>query len=159
MRFSEKVLVSVALTVCLASTASAATIAGSVQGPDGKPFMGAFVVAENTRNKMTVSVLSDAQGRYHIGNLPAATYRVQIATAGYKSTPRTDVRLVGRPEGLVRLCAAKDVGALERSQHVSGQAASAQDQEPRPQLSGRVFYDLPPILPLVSEAHGFLRLG
>jgi virginiamycin B lyase len=95
MRFADKVLASVALTVCLSSTAYAATIAGNVQGPDGKPFMGAFVVAENTQNKMTVSVLSDAQGRYHIGNLPAATYRVQIATVGYKSAPRIDVRLAG----------------------------------------------------------------
>jgi hypothetical protein len=37
------------------------------------------------QNKMTVSVLSDAQGRYHIGNLPAATYRVQINAIGFKS--------------------------------------------------------------------------
>ena len=81
------------LTASFASTAFGATITGNVQGPDGKPFMGAFVVAENIQNRMTVSVLSDAQGRYHIGNLPAATYRVQIATIGYKSDPRTDVRL------------------------------------------------------------------
>ncbi len=95
MRFTDKVLVSLALTVGLASTAFAATIAGNVQGPDGKPFMGAFVVAENTQNKMTVSVLSDAQGRYHIGNLPAATYRVRITAIGYRTDPRTDVRLAG----------------------------------------------------------------
>jgi hypothetical protein len=93
MGLADRVLASLALTVSLASAASAATITGQVQGPDGKPFMGAFVVAENTANKMTVSVLSNAQGRYHIGNLPAATYSVQIAAIGYKSDPRADVRL------------------------------------------------------------------
>src|SRR6266567_3080709 len=95
MRLADKVLVSLTLTVALASTAFGATITGSVQGPDGKPFMGAFVVAENTQNKMTVSVLSNAQGRYHIGNLPAATYKVQITAIGYQSDPRSDVRLTG----------------------------------------------------------------
>ena len=92
MRLLDKVLVSLTL-ISLASSAFAATITGNVQGPDGKPFMGAFVVAENTQNKMTVSVLSNAQGRYHIGNLPAATYKVQITAIGYASDPRTDVRL------------------------------------------------------------------
>jgi virginiamycin B lyase len=95
MRLADKVLASLTLTVSLASSAFAATIAGNVQGPDGKPFMGAFVVAANTQNKMTVSVLSDAQGRYRIGNLPAATYAVQITAIGYRSDPRTDVRLTG----------------------------------------------------------------
>jgi streptogramin lyase len=93
MRFAEKILVLLALTGSLALPAFAATITGSVNGPDGKPFMGAFVVAENAQNKMTVSVLSDEQGRYHIGNLPAATYTVEITAIGYRSDPRTDVCL------------------------------------------------------------------
>jgi len=93
MRLADGVLVSLTLTVALASSAVAATIQGNVQGPDGKPFMGAFVVAENTQNKMTVSVLSDAQGRYRIGNLSAAAYRLRITAIGYNSDPRTDVRL------------------------------------------------------------------
>ena len=92
MRFIGK-LVLLVLTASAASTAFAASIAGNVKGPDGKPFMGAFVVAENAQNKMTVSVLSDAQGRYHIANLPAATYTVQITAIGYKSDPHADVQL------------------------------------------------------------------
>src|SRR5262249_798749 len=90
-----KFLAPLTLTVSLASIASAGTISGIVTGPDGKPFMGAFVVAENTQNKMTVSVLSNAQGRYHIGNLPPATYTGQISTIGYQSEPRPDLNLTG----------------------------------------------------------------
>src|SRR5262249_6780609 len=82
MGLAGRILISLAL-ISLAPAALAATITGNVQGPDGKPFMGAFVVAENTQNRMTVSVLSNAQGRYHIGNLPAATYTVQISAIGY----------------------------------------------------------------------------
>jgi virginiamycin B lyase len=90
---ANKALVSLAATVLLASGASAATITGNVTGPDGKPFMGAFVVAENTQNKMTVNVLSDSQGRYHISNLAAATYTVKIKAIGFASDPRTGVQL------------------------------------------------------------------
>src|SRR5437868_7746107 len=81
------------LTISLASPLFGASIAGNVQGPDGKPLMGIFVVAENTQNKMTVTVLSDAQGRYHMNNLPAANYSVQITAVGYKSDPHNGVQL------------------------------------------------------------------
>ena len=77
----------------LASLASAATITGSVKGPDGAPFMGAFVEAENTQNKMMTSVLSDKQGHYRIPNLAAATYSVHIRAIGYKADPRSSVQL------------------------------------------------------------------
>ncbi len=93
MRPINRLLASLALTVSLASTAFGATITGTVTGPDGKPFMGAFVVAENPQTKMTVSVLSNAQGRYHVGNLPAATYTVKINALGYASDPRPNVAL------------------------------------------------------------------
>src|SRR5438874_11689780 len=81
------------LTISLASPLFGASIAGNVQGPDGKPLMGIFVVAENSQNEMTVTVLSDAQGRYHINNLPAATYSVQISAVGYKSDPHDHLQL------------------------------------------------------------------
>src|SRR5713101_2256774 len=95
MRLVDKALFSLPLTVSLALPAFGATITGSVKGPDGKPFTAAFVIAENTQNKMTVSVLSDPQGRYHIANLPAATYSVRTRAIGFTSAPRTGVQLTG----------------------------------------------------------------
>jgi len=67
-----------------------ATITGSVKGPDGAPFMGAFVIAENTQNRITVSVLSDKDGRYRIEDLPAAKYSFRIRTIGYQSDPKME---------------------------------------------------------------------
>jgi virginiamycin B lyase len=95
MRFAGRILVSLAATVSLASLASAAAITGNVKGPDGKPFMGAFVVADNPQTHMSVNVLSDAAGRYHINNLPAATYTLRIRALGYASDPREKVSLGG----------------------------------------------------------------
>src|SRR4051794_8755748 len=93
MRLGHRLAAGAALSILLSSTALAATLTGMVTGPDGKPFMGAFVVAENPQTKMTFNVLSNAEGRYQISNLPAATYTVRISAIGHKSEPRSDVKL------------------------------------------------------------------
>jgi virginiamycin B lyase len=93
MRTLEKLLASVVLSLFVASLTFAATISGSVKGPDGAPFMGAFVIAENLQNKMTFNVLSDKQGHYRIPNLPAATYSLRSQAIGYKSDPQSAVQL------------------------------------------------------------------
>ena len=76
-----------------AATASAATISGTVTGPDGAPFRAAFIQARNTQMKMTVNVLSDRQGRYRADNLPAGDYRLQVRAIGFKADARDGVKL------------------------------------------------------------------
>src|SRR5262249_40635771 len=71
-----------------ASSADAATITGTVKGPNGAPFRGAFVQARNAQLKMTVSVLTDNQGRYVVENLPAGDYRLGIRAVGYSAAPK-----------------------------------------------------------------------
>jgi streptogramin lyase len=95
MQVAKRALGALMFAVALASSLSGATITGSVRGTDGKPFMGAFVIAENTQNKMTTNVLSDEQGQYNIGNLSAATYTVRIRAIGYQSDPRAGVSMTG----------------------------------------------------------------
>src|SRR5260370_17649598 len=84
-------------TLCLialsASFADAATITGTVTGPDGGPFRGAFVEARNATTKITVSVLSDTQGHYRVPDLPAGEYRLQIRAPGYRADPKGGVNL------------------------------------------------------------------
>jgi virginiamycin B lyase len=77
----------------MATTASAATISGTVKGPDGAPFRGAFVQARNAGTKITVSVLSDSQGHYKIPDLTAGTYRLAIRASGYKMDPKSGINL------------------------------------------------------------------
>src|SRR5712691_11790909 len=69
------------------SAADAATISGTVAGPDAAPFRGAFVQARNAKTRITISVLSDKAGHYRIENLPAGEYRLQIKAPGFKAAP------------------------------------------------------------------------
>jgi virginiamycin B lyase len=64
-------------------------ISGTVKGPDGEPFKGAFVRARNRKTRITVIVLSDRQGKYRIQDLPAGEYDVRAARVEYKSDPRS----------------------------------------------------------------------
>ncbi len=77
----------------LAGFAQAATVTGSVKSPEGTPFRGAFVQAQNTSTRVLVSVLTDKDGRYQIENLPAGKYQVQVRAVGYRADSRTDVSL------------------------------------------------------------------
>jgi virginiamycin B lyase len=93
MRPQLRLLTLMSLIVFLGLVCQGATITGTVKNPDGGPFLGAFVEAQNTKTKMTVNVLSDSQGRYQIEKLPAGEYRVQIRAVGYRADPRTNVAL------------------------------------------------------------------
>jgi streptogramin lyase/cytochrome c5 len=43
--------------------------------------------------KMTVSVLTDNDGRYMVENLPAGDYRIGIRGSGYRADPKTGIKL------------------------------------------------------------------
>src|SRR5262245_47366468 len=75
------------------SAADAATVTGTVTGPDGTPFRGAFVQARNAKTKIMVSVLSDNQGRYRVPDLAAGDYRLQIRAPGFAATTRNGLAL------------------------------------------------------------------
>jgi len=75
------------------SSADAATITGTVKGPDGAPFRGAFVQARQAQMRMTVSVLTDNEGRYVVENLPAGDYRLGIRAAGFTAPVKNDIKL------------------------------------------------------------------
>src|SRR5215813_10514606 len=81
------------LVVASMSAADAATVTGTVTGPEGAPFRGAFVQARNAKTRIMVSVLSDNQGRYRIENLPAGDYRLQIRAPGFKADAKNGVAL------------------------------------------------------------------
>ena len=94
-----------------ASCLTAATITGTVKGPDGAPFRGAFVQAQNSQTHITVNVLSGPDGKYRVEKLPAGEYTVRIRAVGFKADPQTGVKLttdqnasmdIALQQGLVR---------------------------------------------------------
>ncbi len=64
-----------------------------MKGPEGAPFQGAFVEAQNTKTRVTVIVLSGSHGQYRIEDLPAGDYRLQIRAVGFRADSRTSVHL------------------------------------------------------------------
>ncbi len=100
------------LAAALLSTASqAATVTGAVKGPDGAPFRGAFVQAQDTQTKIMVSVLTGRDGRYKIDNLPAGSYQVQIRAPGFRADPHGGVALAAAQT------AAQDFGLQKDAVH------------------------------------------
>src|SRR5579871_6355519 len=93
MQFFRKLLTVVGSAVLLSSACYGATVSGTVKGPDGAPFMGAFVEAYNLKMKANFIVLSNAQGRYEITKVPAGDYRLQIRAVGYAVDPQSGVNL------------------------------------------------------------------
>src|SRR4029077_13292565 len=93
MRLPGNILALMSLIVFFGLECYGATITGTVKGVDGAPFQGAFVEVQNAKNKITVIVLSDSQGRYRIPDLAAGDYRVQIRAVGYHAEPRSGVTL------------------------------------------------------------------
>src|SRR3954468_12398289 len=77
----------------LASAAPGATVTGAVKGPDGTPFRGAFVQAQDGATNMQTSVLTGRDGRYRIPNLASGTYQISVRAVGYRTDPRGGVLL------------------------------------------------------------------
>src|SRR5713101_392770 len=93
MRTVSKLVAVLSLVVLFSSLAHAATVTGTVKGPDGTPFDGAFVQTINAKTHITVSVLSDKQGRYSVENLPAGEYQVRVRAVGFTTDPHSAVNL------------------------------------------------------------------
>src|SRR5579863_2712333 len=88
-----RILALVSAMIFVAAFAHGATITGTVKGPDGAPFKGAFVEAQNTKTKIAVNVLSHKDGAYRVEDLPAGEYVLRIRAVGYQADPRTGVTL------------------------------------------------------------------
>src|SRR5205807_8119740 len=64
---------------------NSATVEGVVQDGSGKPVTGAFVKLKNNERHLEFMVISQAQGRYSVSNLPSGQYVVQGVGGGYQS--------------------------------------------------------------------------
>lgn len=93
MRLLRTVVAGLASLLLLGAAGFAASVTGSVKGPDGAPFEGAFVQAQNSKTRVLTSVLSNAQGQYRIDNLPAGEYRLQIHAPGFRAEAKSGVSL------------------------------------------------------------------
>ena len=74
------------LCATVSYAAAQGTITGTVKNPDGSALRGAFVRAKSdSTSRITISVLSDSQGRYRFENLTPGGYQVWADAVGYQS--------------------------------------------------------------------------
>jgi len=84
------------LTMAAVPSAFASVLSGMVRGPDGAPMANAFVTASDESRKMAVTVLTDAGGRYRIGDLFPAKYVLRARKPGYNDGASVSVELTER---------------------------------------------------------------
>jgi virginiamycin B lyase len=65
----------------------AGSVAGMVKNASGEALPGAYVKLFNAERRLTFMVVSQAQGRYTLNNLPPGDYTVQGVGNGFQSTP------------------------------------------------------------------------
>src|SRR6516164_3416892 len=79
----------------------AADFAGSVQGvvknASGQALSGAYVKLINAEKRLTFMLVSQAQGRFTMNNLPPGNYTVQGIGNGFQSKPTPVTLTAGRP--------------------------------------------------------------
>src|ERR1700692_3067551 len=99
----SRILAVIAAVVLFAGVHSgrAADFAGSVQGvvksATGEALPGAYVKLFNPERRLTFMVVSQAQGRYTISNLPPGDYTVQGIGNGFQSQPTPAALASGQP--------------------------------------------------------------
>ena len=99
----SRILAVIAPVVLLVSVhaSRAADFAGSVQGvvksASGQALPGAYVKLINPERRLTFMVISQAQGRYTMNNLPPGDYTVQGIGDGFQSKPTPVALTAGKP--------------------------------------------------------------
>lgn len=78
------------------------SITGQVTDLQGRQLTGLFVSARNRTTGSTTYVLTQAQGRFQISNLPLAEYDVSVAARGWEGQPQR-ISLTGSPAAPVNL--------------------------------------------------------
>ena len=155
MRVAHEVLAALPLTALMSATALGASITGTVQGPDGKPFMGAFVVAENPQNENDGQrALGPAGPLSHRQSAGGDLHGARSRRSAIRAMPHGNVAAGRRPEGVVRLRAAKGAGAWSDLTTYQGRQLLPKTADHDLTLPGHVLHHLLPVLPFVPEPDG-----
>ena len=85
---------------------------GVVNDAAGKPVAGAMVKLTNADRRLTFMVVSQDQGRFQAGDLPAGQYVVQGIGAGFESNKSAPVSVEGGKSAKIDLALANQQGAL-----------------------------------------------
>src|ERR1039458_1702812 len=77
----------------LAQPESGATRTGTVLDQAGKSIQGAAVAIKNEATATTRALVTDADGRFSVSGLPAATYTIETMAPGFARNSRAGIQL------------------------------------------------------------------
>lgn len=100
------------LGVLAMPSALASVLSGTVKGPDGAAVANAFVTASDASRKMSITVLTDAGGRYRIDGLFPAEYVLRTRKPGFNDGELLTVKLTERDAEAHLKLAADDAAHL-----------------------------------------------
>jgi tetratricopeptide (TPR) repeat protein len=102
------------------------TFRGVAKEGDGKPIVGATVVAYNPENGRKYSAKTNAKGEYIIGTVYTGTYKLTLLVNGNPVDEHNNVPVAGNQEQIVNFEPAKDAGGISPEQ--AAKVAEAQKQ-------------------------------
>jgi hypothetical protein len=110
-----------------AQAVAVAEVDGVVSDPSGNIMIGAQVTLIQTETQTPHSGITDAQGRFLIGNLPPGPYRLDVKAAGFKDYRQTGIILqVGRT---IEIDVSMTVGAVTESVDVVANASMVETKD------------------------------
>src|SRR5579883_1701676 len=123
-------VIAIALLVAGGSwSQSTGTVAGIVIDQAGKSIMGAAVKVKNAAGTSSGTVLTDAEGRFSVSNLPAGTYSVETSAPGFALNTRREVRV--SDQGSPDLSITLNVDSISQSVTVQESMTMAVDMAPQ----------------------------
>ena len=119
------IAVAVVLTVLLATRAFSQSVAGAqvsgvVVDPTGSAVPGAQVKAVKNDTNLTLTAITNSEGRYTVVNLPVGLYSIEVTSKGFKSYTQTGIILqVGNN---IELNVSLQLGAVSEKIEVAARA-------------------------------------
>src|SRR5690348_3938215 len=96
--FAAVLMATVLCAVSLRAADNPGVVQGVVKDKAGAPVAGAFVKLKNADRRLTFMVVSQAQGRYTVNNLPVGKYVVQGVGGEFQSAVSSPVDVeAGKP--------------------------------------------------------------
>src|SRR3954453_3658603 len=150
MPHSRRVFLSAALLMSMgllfAQRADRATITGIVSDPSGTPIPGATVRIHDDSTNVETTLTSNDAGLYTSPLLTLGIYTVTVEHAGFKSTVRSKIELLGGQT--YRVDARLEIGAVTERVEVSAAAEMVNTEQPdvASTVADKYYRDLPVVM-------------
>jgi Carboxypeptidase regulatory-like domain len=110
----------------LAAQVETATLSGTAADSSGAALVGASIQARNVGTNVTQSTVSDAAGRYRIGDLPIGAYEVQASLSGFQTVVHKSITLSVGANLVVDF--SLPVGQVSQTVNVEGEVSRVETQ-------------------------------